>query len=295
MNSMKISIVLLALSGLSNLAFADLNTIKSANNQVGIQYVNTNVDYSEKVDGQTVDTEKGHVPGFGLSVSVMKDLFFGNDYFQAQFTRLNGDTKYSGSLFAPGYVPMPLGYGYGSLKKDDGAQITDFSARYGKGFELNEQLLLTPYLEIGYHEWKRNLGNIDAITTAPHGSSSEKYSNGYLGLGAMAQVSPIANLVLSGNVFLGRTIGSNISVKGIPYYYVINGPAEGSQALGDSTIYKIGALADYAFSEKLHGNISIDYVGFDYGKSNDFTVLHVYEPDSKTRYTTVKVGIGYAF
>ena len=69
----KILITLLLV--LSTHAFADINDIKSANNQVGIQLITSDIDYKEKLsDGTTANTEKGYVPGFGLSISAMKDL-----------------------------------------------------------------------------------------------------------------------------------------------------------------------------------------------------------------------------
>ena len=78
--------------------FADIVAIKEANNQIGISFVATHVDYKETLsDGTIFDTEKGWVPGFGLSISAMKDVLFGNDYFEASFTRLNGNTNYQGS------------------------------------------------------------------------------------------------------------------------------------------------------------------------------------------------------
>ena len=283
-------------------AFADINAIKASNNQIGIQYVNTNIDYTETLpDGTKADTENGHVPGFGLSVTVMKDLFFGNDYFQAQFSRLNGSTDYVGSNSAPGFLSGPL-EAYGSLSQSDSAQITDFSARYGKGFEVNDQVLITPYAEIGHHEWKRGLGNKCIYASIANCSASESYENSYWGLGAMAQISPISKLVITANAFVGRTISSSISGEGVSSLVAVSYPTSsfGAQSLGNSTLYKIGASADYAFTKEVHGNIGVDYLSFDYGKSDLFSSNplippFVYEPDSKTRYITIKVGLGYAF
>jgi hypothetical protein len=50
--------------------------------------------------------------------------------------------------------------------------------------------------------------------------------------------------------------------------------------------------------QNLHGNIGIDYTSFSYGISSVYPVGGGYvawEPDSKTNYTTVKVGLGFAF
>ena len=283
-------------------AFAGIDAIKSSNNQVGIQYVNTNVDYTETLpDGTKADTENGHVPGFGLSISVMKDLFFGNDYFQAQFSRLNGSTGYVGSYAVPTYVGIPIG-AYGSLSQTDSAQVTDFSVRYGKGFDIKDNLMLTPYLEIGHHEWKRTLGSTCMLAAVASCGSSEDYKNSYWGLGFLGQVSPASNIVLTANAFLGRTFSSSISGSGQNYAVGVPAPTTsfGDQSLGNSMIYKVGASADYSFTDKIHGNIGLDYVSFEYGKSDLFSPNpaidpYAFEPDSKTRYTTLKVGLGYAF
>ena len=59
--------VLAVLSLTATQALAGIDAIKASNNQIGVQYVSTKVDYTEKVDGLIADTEKGHIPGFGLS------------------------------------------------------------------------------------------------------------------------------------------------------------------------------------------------------------------------------------
>ena len=283
-------------------ACAGIEDIKAANNQAGIQYVNTDVNYKETLpDGTTADTENGHVPGFGLFVSVMKNLFLGNDYLQAQFTRLNGNTHYVGSLFVPAFVGYPIG-AYGSLGQSDGAQITDFSVRYGKGFVVNENLLITPYAEIGNHQWKRMLDTSCAVTAVANCASSEKYDNSYWGVGAMGQMSPATRWVLAANVFVGRTFSSSISGTG--QNYAVGIPAStgtfGAQDLGNDFLYKLGLSADYAFTKTLHGSIGVDFVSFDYGKSDLFSPNpavspYAYEPDSSTRYTTLNIGLGYSF
>ena len=298
MKTTNLTLMLLTLSGLSNNAFADIDAIKASNNQVSIQYVNTNVDYTENVDGLIADTEKAQIHGIGLSISVMKDLFFGNDYLYASFTRLNGNTRSTGSSYVDAVYPtfyMP-GH-YGTLQRSDNFQSTDFSARYGKGIEINQTFLMTPYIEAGYHEWHRGIGTSPIDTYGSTPITSEKYTNGYFGIGLMGQLSPISNVVLTTNAFVGRTIGANILVKGAgtaPFT-----TSEGSQDLGDSTIYRFGVSADYAFTRRIHGNVGVDYTSFDYGKSNDFIPSNsgtaIYEPNSETHYTTLKLGIGYAF
>jgi hypothetical protein len=88
--------------------------------------------------------------------------------------------------------------------------------------------------------------------------------------------------VLSANAMIGTTVGSNIDVVG-----VFSGP------LGNSALYRAGVSADYALVQNLHGNVGVDHTSFDYGISAVYGGY--FEPDSTTNYTTVRIGLGYAF
>ncbi|MHB8848130.1 MAG: hypothetical protein ACYC43_06790 [Burkholderiales bacterium] len=260
-------------ASLSATAFADTADIKTSNNQLGIQATSTHVDYTETGNGAlgsqtgTLDTENGNVPGFALSLSVMKDWWLGNDYIEAGYSRNKGDTNYVGGT-ANGSTP------YGSLVGQDGAVIEDYHLRYGKGFVLGNQFMLTPYFEIGHHRWDRAV------------NAGEIYANRYYGIGALGQYSPVHKLVLTANVFGGGTYGSNIDAAGVF-----------SGSLGNSALFKAGLAADYAFTQNLHGNVGVDYTSFKYGMSAFYPRGggYVWEPDSTTNYTTLKIGLGYAF
>jgi hypothetical protein len=228
----------------------------------------------------------------------MKDLFFGNDYLYAEFVRFNGDTDYKGS---PAYGYPVIAPGYGSYTTNHRAQMTDINIRYGKGIEVNENFMITPYVEIGHHRWTRAFNNEAAVgvCTAYCGAfplSNEEYNNSHFGIGSLFQYSSSDKLVISGKVLLGRTYMASISGKGTSYLYTtpyVN-DGFGKQRLGNDFIYMAGISADYAFTEHIHGNIGIDYVDFRYGKSDLFDTYN-YEPDSHTKYTTINVGVGYAF
>ncbi len=276
-NLKSLLLTVMAVAGLSGLAtaLADTSDINASNNQVGIRTISTNVDYTETGNGQfgsptgTLDTESGRVPGYALSISTMQNLWLGNDYIEAEYDYSSGFTNYVG-----GPVSLPL-MPYGSLVGTSGATLINYSVRYGTGFIVNDEFMLTPYAELGHHEWDRGV------------NWGETYTHHYYGIGALGQYSPASRLVLSANAMFGSTFGSNI---------VINGAFSG--ALGNSTLYRVGAGADYAFAQNLHGNIGVDYMSFNYGISAVYTVGGGYvawEPDSMTNYTTVKIGLGYAF
>lgn len=270
-------LAVMAIAGLTSTtaAVADISDIKASNSQMGIQYISTKVDYLE-TGGQygapvgPLDSENGHAPGYALSISAMKDLLFKNDYFKAEYDHSSGYTNYLGGLIGPPQTP------YGSVLATSSAKLTNYSADYGKGFALGNQFMLTPYAELGKHTWVRGV------------NSGETYINHYYGLGMMGQYSPVAKLVLSANFLIGQIYDSAITVTDS------NGAIFFTTGLGQSTLQKFGASADYAFTNNIHGNIGIDYTSFKYGISG-LTPVGYYEPDSKTNYTTFKVGLGYAF
>ncbi|MDA8327582.1 MAG: hypothetical protein M0Z83_01265 [Betaproteobacteria bacterium] len=265
---------------LSATALADTSDIKAANNQVGIQWTSTNVNYTETgngvlgANGATLDTEGGSVSGYAISASVMKDLLLGNDYFSLEYNHASGSTNYVGASLTGGGV-------YGSLTASSGATLINYSARYGKGFTNQNMpnVMVTPYVELGHHEWDRGV------------NTGETYTNSYYGAGLLGQYSPIPKLVLSGNALIGETFGSNITANAIPNLIpAFNGFSGG---LGNSALYKVGVSADYAFTQNFHGNVGVDYTSFDYGASAIYSGYG--EPNSTTAYTVARVGIGYAF
>ena len=267
--------MVMAITGFSGLstAFADTSDIKASNNQLVFGIMSTNVDYTETGDGisapsGTLDTEKGRVPGYSLSISTMQDLWLGNDYIEAEYDHASGNTEYVGGLVGP--PPTP----YGSVVGTSGATMTNYSGRYGEGFIVNDLLMLTPYVEFAHHEWDRGV------------NWGELYTGNYSGIGVLGQYSPVSRLVLSANALFGRTFGNNIDITGAF-----------SGALGDSNLYRAGAAADYAFTNNFHLNVGVDYTSFSYGISDfyPYGAQFVFEPDSKTIYTTVRIGLGYGF
>ena len=260
---------------LSASAFAGVPDITTANNQIGIQIISTHVNYTETGNGQyggptgKLDTESGRVPGYSVSVSTMQDSSDGSGYFEAEYDHSNGNTNYVGGLTGSTSTP------YGSMLGTSSATLVNYSGRYGKGFAVGDKFMLTPYAELGRHEWDRGV------------NAGETYTNNYYGAGALAQYSPVGSLVFSANAMLGNIYKS---------YIAVNGAFSGE--LGNSTMAKVGLGADYAFAKNMHVNIGAEYTSFNYGISSAYPVGGGYvawEPDSRTSYTTVKAGLGYAF
>ena len=151
--------------------------ILSANNQIALQFLSGNLDYTEKREGKNdtvLDTESGTVPGAAITAVIMRDLWLGNEYLQFSYARKRGHTHYVGALMSGG--------NYGSVTATSGAVLTDYNLRLGKAFTLHPSLLLTPFADIGHHEWQRGV------------NAGETYRHGSFGLGAMLQANVMSKM-----------------------------------------------------------------------------------------------------
>ncbi len=253
--------------------------IYDANNQISVDFLNEWLSYTEHAYyatnltpvGGKLDSETGSLPGYNVSLSLMRNWMVDNLYLNAQVSYVSGNTAYDGStcFFRGACIPV---------SKTNRATIFDTDFRLGKGFSLAPKVMLTPYFGIGTNYWLRG------------GQYSETYTNDYAGGGLLAQYGATDTLVLSAYGLVGGTFGSHISVgRAGP-----NSPAW-SGALGDSGIYKLGLSADYAWTRNLHFNASVDYVDFRFGHSAVQPVTGQVEPNSATSDVMLKVGVGYSF
>lgn len=259
--------------------------IKASNNQVGIQSISTNVNYTEIGNGLSgnpsgvVDTETGPVPGRAYYFSSMNDVLLGNDYFKANYDESSGYTNYVGGTLNP-FSP------YGTVLSTSGAILTNYSARYGRGFNIRGESMLSPYIEFGSHKWERSV------------NYGETYSNSYYGIGLLSQHSLGNKMVLSIDAMFGHTIQSTIAVASSPPGTPVASQLIGfSGDLGNSDLFKIGISLDYALVQRLHLNLGVDYSAFSYGISALYPSgnLFAFEPDSKTNYVTLRFGFGLGF
>lgn len=261
--------------GLSFLSpISSRSTIVNANNQFGVSGSGAFIDYMEKVGGEKFDSERGWVPGLSVSGSVMQDWGVDNLYLFGQFSWSKGHSRYIGA-FQNGT--------YGDLRQDDGAEMFREDVRIGKGFDLNNSFMLTPYLGAGARQWSRHLPGV--------GGLQEDYSNGYVGGGLLAQYSPAPRWVVSVNGMVGSTFRSTMKTSRINGGANINPQ---TYDLGEAAMFMAGASVDYAVSERLHANLGVDVTNFKYGKS-PVSFDSTYEPTSRTTEVVVKAGIGVSF
>lgn len=263
-------------------AHAGTRDIEAANNQVSAQFQRNQVNYSETINDSAgnenlLDNENGAINGYGLSASMMKDLWLGRDYLFAQYRSYKGRTNYTGGTLA-----NPA---FGSAIGESGANIRDFSVRYGAGFSQDRSTMLTLFTELGRHKYLRTLG------LGTSGAYQETYWHYYLGLGAMLQYSPSENWVYSVQAMIGHTFQSRMDATfPAPYNQL-------SVKLGDSSIEKLEFQADYAITRRLHANAAVELMTWSYGASAPQQVggASLFEPNSTTFITSAKIGVGYAF
>jgi hypothetical protein len=258
--------------------------IVRANNQVSADFVETYINYGPEVitpgtfgfageTGIPLDSEKGWVPGFSVTGSLMNNIgSLCNIYLMGRFTGLYGNTQYWASS-GP------------TLSNTDGAAVNNTDFRLGKGFSLGPNWMLTPYVGTGTNWWDRFL-------SGPFGYD-EKYTHAYVGGGLLLQVSPAPRWVLSADGLVGTTVDSAMTTTTT---------AGGSSAvfpqtykLGSKLMYMAGGSIDYAFSQHWHANVGVEYVHFEYGQSPLSPIDFSLEPNSTTSYLTVSVGAGFAW
>lgn len=249
--------------------------IVKANNQVSIDFSETYMDYLESSGSTPLDSERGWMPGMSISASVMQDWGVDNLYLYGQFSWHKGKTTYVGAY---------IGGTYGDLRQSDGAEIYNEDFRIGKGFELNDAVMLTPYLGLGARQWGRTISN--------PGGYHEDYSHGYVGGGMMAQFAPVPGWVISVNGMVGSTFAANMRTT-----RTAGGAAITPQnyKLGNAAIYMAGISFDNALTDTVHLNFGVDYTNFNYGRSAVSAIDSTYEPDSRTSQVALKVGLGFAF
>ncbi|MGM4892769.1 hypothetical protein [Tardiphaga sp. 839_C3_N1_4] len=254
-------------------ARAWINPILIANTQVGLGVVGHRVDYNETTSqAPRFSSEKGWLPGLQLGVSAMAPIgAVTNIYFMGVFTWIAGKTEYGASG--------------GPVTKDfSGADIRNLDLRFGKGFDVAADWMITPYLGAGYRGWERNLGN----GNSPSGYR-ELYEHGYAGGGLLVQWAASDRIVLSASGLIGTTLAPKMTTSfngGVPINPL-------TYDLGSSTMYMAGLSADYAITREWHANVGIDFLNFRYGASA-VAFDGSLEPDSRTSNWTIKAGFGYS-
>lgn len=260
--------LLLSLAGAP--AFADTADIRASNKAVELDVGGSYVKYGESVNRATFDTETGWMPSLSLGWTwLMPEKAswapFDNLYLHVEGQAVFGDTHYNGGLqniFTGAVTP------YQSTTHDNIYHVT---TRVGRFFTLYDGVTITPYLDLGFRSWRRQLTGI--------GAYSELYQHGEGLGGVLLQVSPVQNLVLSFSGDAGSTFGAEMSTQGSTFN------------LGSQPVWQIEGKIGYAITPSFELTTSARLDGFGYAKSG--VIRGAYEPDSYTHQMTVMGGLAY--
>lgn len=254
------------------LAKANIDTIIDSNSSVwgaaGAEFLN----YKEAVT-PIPNSQTGWIPSFAAGGSYMTDSkwLFGGDASVSL-----GSDLYKGALVLGGGSQVPY---QGNTR----ATIVTVNGKVGRGFALTRSLMATPYLDVGFRFWKRNLGD----------GQREEYHHVESLLGGMLQYSPTSKLVFSGYGGIGATFGTHMR----SYIQTSTGTSQLQFSLGPTVIYKIGGKIGYDITRRFEIFSTLDFKHFRYAHSpavyDSSDGNYYYEPGSFTNETTARVGLAY--
>ena len=267
------AILIASASGIASAANANSvnGSILSADNNISAAFNDTNMNYQENITKMPADSETGFMPGFTLGTSFLGSVYgVSNLYADIHYTRDSGAIAYKGSL-SNGAV----------YDTTDNSTTNRVVGRVGVAFPVASNVVFTPYVAGGYQEWNRNL-------TGQYGYS-ENYSSGLVGVGGLAQYSPMNRVVLTANANIEAIVGGGMTPSNVPLY----GNTLGSASFQTSGEENLGVSANYEFAPSWSVFAGLKYTHFTYTGG---ALLHgAAEPSSATNLFGVDTGIAYNF
>ena len=249
--------------------FAGNADIFKADNALSLDFGASYLNYAETQSGMTLDTEKGWLPtahiGVGMMASERSPI--ANLYLHIDSQMSLGTTAYNGALCDQFGNCTPY-------QSDTYNHFFDSAIQLGRGFPLGNEVIVTPFAEIGYRYWARHAGGI--------GAYAEDYWN-WDGLGGLlAQYSPADRWVLSLEGGAGKTFGADMETSGKKF------------KLGSELIWRTKAEVGYRLTDHLELTSTAAYESIGFAASAVDTNGY-YEPDSTTHQTTLMLGVAYHF
>ncbi|MBU2722814.1 autotransporter outer membrane beta-barrel domain-containing protein [Acidithiobacillus ferridurans] len=243
------------------------NPIVAANNEFGLAMTGQLMNYQEHITPGPSDTESGWMPGFAVKGSYMGSNGF---YTALRYDYSSGNIAYHGALQgSAGFVPY---------NGTDSASTQRLLGRFGYGWSLAGNMMLTPYAAVGWQHWNRHL-------TGPYGYT-ETYNAALVGAGAMFQYACDPRLVATTNVEMLAVAGGGMTPN------FANG-LFGSTSFGASGEEKVSIDADYRITGPLHLYGGLSYTHFNYTGGS---LKHGFrEPLSSTNQFGMDLGLGYSF
>jgi hypothetical protein len=250
-------------------AHADNYDIRMSDNAAEIDVGASSLHYKETASGLALDSETGWMPdvNVGMGFLAKPNATIGNLYFHLDGGGAFGNTNYNGALCN---TLTDVCTPYQSTTHDE---IYNISGKIGRAFELGKIAMLTPFADVGYRYWDRQLTGIGGYT--------EDYSHGDVMGGALLQFSPIKRWVFSLSGEAGTTFSPSMNTGGDTY------------TLKDRTIWEAAGKLGYRLTERVELTGTVDYTDFRYGASAP--VDGYYEPDSYSRQLTTLIGLSYHF
>jgi hypothetical protein len=264
--NIRMAVIAVCALAFSSQARADVQTIRSSDNafwgSVGTSFLN----YQETITSPSIpDSEHGWIPSFAAGASVLTNS---NLYLSLDGSYATGDAHYNGAqVNTLTLAETPY---QGTTRES----ISTVDGKIGEGFAFGNIMMLTPYVDLGFRYWDRNLGQ----------GQVEDYQNFDALAGLMLQVSPTNRLVLSAYGSAGTTFSASMkaSIDGNTYN------------LGSAGVYKIGAKAGFDVTPRVELFTTLDYDHFRFAQSS-LAADGYLEPGSGTEDTTARVGLAYHF
>ncbi|MHB1666061.1 hypothetical protein [Thiomonas sp.] len=247
------------------------------NNEVGISINGLLQKYQEISNGTVPDSESGVIPGAGIKVSVMHDVFGISHVYAAVSYRYDlGSASYHGGYQNGSGNQVPL-------NSSSYYHIQNIKVRVGKGFLLNDNFLVTPYLQFEHHNWDREVAGVGAVMGA-----HEDYRFDAAGFGVKGDVQVMPRLVLTADVNASETLDSSMR------FHAEGGIPGMNFSLGNRPVLGASVGADYRIDGPLHvyTKLAVERFGF---AASEVNPMGYQEPTSRTTQISADVGIAYQF
>lgn len=204
-----------------------------------------------------LDTEQGRMPVFRVAVDYQESEEDQEHplWLQGLYSLAQGNTEYDGHTLQ-GLVPVQ------TVSRH---QVYDAAARAGVGVRLPQQMQLTPFVEVGWHAWLRELQTYN-----------ELYQHEYIAIGSKLTWQA-EQWRLSSSVSVGYLVNAMLDT-GATRFDIAERPWLRTE-LGLS----------YQATRQTQVQLMANYQQYDYGRSP--VVGNYYEPDSTSRLSQISLGV----
>ncbi len=245
------------------------STIEAVNNQWSVSIGRQRMDYHEydnynEVPTRYLDSETGSQFWVGASyVRQLNTNWTDNLYLKGSAALAHGQTRYNGYYLN---TTTPL-------RSTTDTTTFDLEGKIGKGYAVGSRAQLTPYLNLAFHEWLRDLSE----------DQKEYYWHFTYGVGVLGQYALSPHWVMHADAGIGRTALGRMYAN----------DTDDTYHLGARTIYTLDVGLTYLADRKwsVHGGYRLSK--FKYGESP--VINGYYEPESTTKLQTIYVGVGRHF